>query len=535
MPWILARADPGSCPPIEWHARAERVRAVDRPRAAVVAALRRQASASPHDEAVEVSLRRLLDPGSVAIVTGQQVGALGGPVYTLAKALGAVALARRLTRRGIEAVPVFWMASQDHDLAEVQRIPRLEGSTLSLGNPDRGRSVGTLPLGPEIDATVDRWCDGLGPHAREISDLLRHSHRASTDFASAFRSLLQTVTRGTGLLLLDPADPALTRLAEPLLSRALREAPRVDHALERARERLQGREVIAVRRGATQVFFVDDDGRRRRISYQPDRPAASHWLEAVRADPCRASAAALLRPLVQDTLLPTLAYVAGPTERRYLAQLDELYHWARLPVLVTVPRPTLRLASSGDIESLREVGGLDGLDRAARPLEVIGCAGLSPAERRWLDAIETFIAALPGPDGVVPQRSTATLRRLGAELDARAPSCGPGRTAMTWPRRRTRLSARIEAAAADPSPHLRGRLRGELLRLRRSLLRDGRRAHADAVSAWRRVGSDPAPAERRMTVAEWVARMGTASTPTILAALAKDPSAAITLTVGGRR
>lgn len=537
LPWLLVRhrgdtIDDGT----DWAADADRVTAVPRPRAELVEVLRRQAGPSP-SAAIEASLRGLARDDSVAIVTGQQVGLLGGPVYTLAKALTAVAVARRLRRQGIHAVPIFWLASQDHDLDEVQRVPRLDAPPLTLAGAPDGRPVGSRPLGPEVDELWARWRRELPPHADpELVARLRDMCGRDATFTESFRQVLRTATGDTELLVLDPADPAIARLARPLLRRALHEASAVDEALVHARERLHRaglEETIPTTRGATQVFRLDHDGARRRLDRGSlDATALDYQLES---SPERFSPAALLRPLVQDSVLPTIAYVGGPTERRYLEQTAELYAWAGIPRPRTIARASLLTVDGHDLRALTTAGGLDALRADPRPLERIGRAGLPAGAVRWLESIEALVDALADGSRLDP----ATLR-TGIEAvtdpDPSAVRTLP-RARTMWPRYRAELRERSAAVLDEPSRARSRRsvalLRRALLRLRRSLLRDGRRLRPKAIEAWRRVSSDPAPPERRTTVAELFVRAGPSLSSTLLAALEHEPSAELTVIMGG--
>lgn len=550
---------------IDWDAEARRVRAVPRPRVALVELLRRQAvsaqgDAVQGDAELEQSLRMLAQDDAVAVVTGQQVGLLGGPAYTLAKALSAVALAGRLRRRGLAAVPVFWMASQDHDLREAQRVPRLDGPALDLGLTDTGAPVGPRELGAGIQALCERWASELpGAHA-EVVAMVGRAYRPGHAFTHAFAMFLREATRGTGLVLLDPMDPALARLARPLLRRALVETPAVERALAGARERLRARglaEVVPTAGERTLVFAQGDRGARRRVVR-----ASMAELEALERAPERFSPSALLRPVVQDAVLPTIAYVGGPTELRYLEQTDELYAWAGVPRPRALPRVSLRLARTRDVAALFELGleahanapaqaregsrhparsldapRLDGQAAEASPLERIGRAALSPPARAVLDEVE---AALAGIDRVRPRTAIdpVELRARLAQIEQRMPAGLPTlpRTARCWRRLQPMLHERA-AAVLDHGPVLPAkalvRLRRGLHGLRRSLLRDGRRTQPAAVAAWHRTSALPSPPERRMTVAELLARTSPALPRAAVAALEARLSPALAIRIGG--
>jgi len=543
-PWWLVRrseshgaVDDG----IDWAAEATRVRALPRPRAALGELLRRQAELVPHEPAVDQSLRLLARDDAVTVVTGQQVGLLGGPAYTLAKALSAVALARRLQQRGVPAVPVFWLASQDHDLREAQRVGRLDGPALQLGLVDTGAPVGPRTLGPGIRGLCERWASELPGAHPEILALVERAYRPEHDFTTAFALLVREAMRGTGLLLLDPMDPAFVRLSQPLLRRALVEAPTVERALAAARERLRSRglaEVVPTAREHTLVFAhgaEPEHGARRRVA----EPTADR-LEALERWPERFSPSALLRPVVQDAVLPTIAYVGGPTELRYLAQTDELYAWAGVPQPRAVPRVSLQLAHTRDLAALHELGDASrpaALHGAARPLERIGRAALSAAAHAVLDEVEAALARL---DRARPRASidVGELRERIAGIErhmAGALSSLP-RMARCWPRiqavLRERTAAALDGGTVVPARAL-TRLRHGLFGLRRSLLRDGRRSRPEAVAAWHRTSTRPTPPERRVSVAELLARTSPELPRAMVAALEAQLSPALAIRIGG--
>jgi hypothetical protein len=368
---------------------------------------------------------------------------------------------------------------------------------------------------------------------------VERAYRPEHDFVTAFATLVREATRGTGLLLLDPMDPAFARLARPLLRRALVEAPAVEQALAAARERLraQGRaEVVPTAGGRTLVFARGEHGARHRVAR-----ATAAELDAIELQPERFSPSALLRPVVQDAVLPTIAYVGGPTELRYLAQTQELYAWSGVPRPRAVPRVSLHVARTHDLaalceldEGLPEVGVLEA---DARPLERIGRAALSPAAQAVLDEVEAVLAQL---DAARPHAEIDAdeLRARLARIVRRMPGALPTlpRTARCWPRMQQGLDERaaavLDGGLATPARAV-TRLRHGLHGLRRSLLRDGRRARPEAVAAWRRASARPVPPERRMTVAELLARTSPALPRVVVAALEAELSPALAIRIGG--
>jgi bacillithiol biosynthesis cysteine-adding enzyme BshC len=299
--------------------------------------------------------RRCLAPGPIAddldgaaaVVTGQQVGLLLGPLYTLHKAATAVATARLLEREsGVRCVPVFWLQTEDHDFAEIARC-RVGDSEYGLTVDDARVSVGTRRLGPEIEPLVASVCASLEglPHAPEVAALLNEHYRPGAPLARAFGGLLTALFADHGLRVFDPRDPQVARLAAPLYRRALTDRDAIDALLSARLAALRAEgftEQVKLRPGSPLCFVHSDgaEGPRARLAPGFDEPAL---LERLEREPQAFSTSALLRPLVEDTLLPTAAYVGGPAEVEYFAELAPLYaHFGIEPPLV-VPRARFRL------------------------------------------------------------------------------------------------------------------------------------------------------------------------------------------------
>jgi bacillithiol biosynthesis cysteine-adding enzyme BshC len=327
-------------------------------------ALRAQNARYAPSPARALHLATLRD-GGAAVVTGQQVGLFGGPLYTLYKAATAVQLAGALSAQRRQPVaPVFWLQTEDHDLPEVAvcRAPRPAGPPLELTVAEEAAAHGpagrvsvahlTLPASTAraLDA-VGTCVDGL-PHAAAHLALLARHYRPGAGWSEAFAGLVAELFAPEGLVLLDPRDPALARAAAPVHRRALQEAGPIAAELAARAEslRAQGRPVqVHVRPRAPLSFFhprgaagpryrlePTDDGRFAEVGGEGVHSLPS-LLAALEEEPLRFSTSALLRPLLQDTLLNTAAYVGGAAELAYLEQLPPLY--ARFGL----PAPTARL------------------------------------------------------------------------------------------------------------------------------------------------------------------------------------------------
>jgi bacillithiol biosynthesis cysteine-adding enzyme BshC len=313
-------------------------------RAALVAALR----ASNGESA---SLDLLARPGTVAVVTGQQVGLFSGPAYTIYKALTAVRLAAQLSEQGIPAVPIFWLATEDHDVAEVNHtfVFGPEHLPIQLGVDADGapeRPVGAISIAAPPVARLREALAGF-PHGEEVAELVHAAYPAGATFGRAFRALLERLLAGRGLLFVDPLDEAVRRLAAPLLQEAVRKDESLHtkliergKALEAAGYHAQ----VHVEAKTSLVFLLDGDRRatlrRQNGEYaSKDKQAGERKYSAAdligRAE--QLSPNALLRPVVQDYVLPTVAYVGGPAELAYMAQSQVLYRelLGRMPVMVS--------------------------------------------------------------------------------------------------------------------------------------------------------------------------------------------------------
>lgn len=330
-------------------------------------------------EETAASIARLARPGTVAVVTGQQAGFLGGPLFTFYKALGAIAAARRLTADGIEAVPVFWIAADDHDFREVAPFTLTGGEgggleTIRLsGNDDEdGMPVGRRRPGPGWEETAAGLLERLGETPTPPAPFLEAYDR-STGMAESFGRLLAALFGRFGLVLADPADRALKQLSAPLLPRFIERLDPLEAALHEREGRLEtlGYPLqVSPREGRTGLFLIDDDGRRKALLRR--RPGATDRflvggakgpllerarLESLAADePWRFSGSALTRCLFQDYLFPTAAYVGGPGEVAYLAQSAALYPVLEMSAPAVIHRPSFTLFDQGALRFLERHG-----------------------------------------------------------------------------------------------------------------------------------------------------------------------------------
>ena len=309
----------------------------DRERQARVAGvLDRQNRAWGASDATERNIQRLRD-GAFAVVTGQQVGLFGGPLLSLFKAASVLALAKQVEGLGVECVPVFWLASEDHDLAEVNQALLLTNDfqlapfTVPTSGIE-GAPVASLRFAEGTNDIVARVAELLGDSL--AADYLRESYPEGETFSNGYARLFTRMFRDHGLILLDPADAELHRVAAPLFGNAVERAAELDETVLARNRELQAagyHEQVKVTRESTPLFALVDGARvpihRGNGGFKIGRETLSEdeLRRRVEAAPENFNANVLLRPVLQDYWLPTLAYIGGPAEIAYFAQAAVVY------------------------------------------------------------------------------------------------------------------------------------------------------------------------------------------------------------------
>ena len=315
---------------------AEAIHYPDDRRRALVQALRRQNGDS-------AALERLAQPGTVAVVTGQQVGLFSGPAYTMYKALTAAKIAAGLTTQGLSAVPVFWLATEDHDLAEVDHAWAFGADhqpvcLRSEAVADGQRPVGGIPFETLPLADLRHLLAGF-PFGEEVSSLIESAYQPGVTFGDSFRRVMKALLGKFGLLYLDPLEEEVRSIGAPFLRNAIASAPDLKAAiLQRSQELHEAGYHAQVHvEPQTSLFFLLERGRRVSLKSQNgnylSRDARYSPEELARVAE-HLSPNALLRPVMQDYLLPTVMYIGGPAELAYLAQSEVLYErlLGRMPV-----------------------------------------------------------------------------------------------------------------------------------------------------------------------------------------------------------
>jgi bacillithiol synthase len=320
-------------------------------------------------------LERFVDEGGYAVTTGQQPGLFGGPLFSLYKALTAAALARRLEPLvGRPVLPVFWVASEDHDWEEVRRVslPDLGNDLVTLELPDREGAgehpLHRMPLGAEIHEVRNALLELLPPSDFRpgVEEDLEAAYREGATLPEAFAELLRRQLAAAGVFVLSPEHPEAQAAALPLLLAEAREAgPRALALADRARslEEAGHAPQVAILEGGANLFLEGARGRDRLFVEGPGRLRLRHEgrvldLETLAAEagaePARLSPNVLLRPVVESVLVPTLAYVAGPGETAYFAQTAPVFEAHGILQPVIHPRLSMAVVESRVEKVLRK-------------------------------------------------------------------------------------------------------------------------------------------------------------------------------------
>ena len=405
--------------------------------AAVIAGQQQRRNAPPR---AREAGRLLADSRTVAIVTGQQAGLFGGPLFTLLKALTALKLANQVSRdHSVPVVAIFWIDAEDHDWEEIRSCTVFDADltprTVSLP-PRPGAEpapVATIKLDDAVVGALDETERVLPPTAfrEDLLTELRRSYAPGTGMADAFGQWLEQVLGGRGLVVYDSSDAR----SKPLVSSVFaRELSMPGQTVKLAS--LAGSDLIA-RGYHAQVHPQDDsaalfriEGGRRAIRRQDgqfivgdERFPTDALLRQATERPTGFSPNVLLRPVVQDTIFPTICYVAGPNELAYLGQLRGVYQHFGVPMPLMYPRASATLLDSAAVRFLTKYKlALQAQDEAA--LNELLRAQIPPVvEESFTVASQTIeqqmtrlVEAIPALDPTLEGAARSTLARMQHDL-----------------------------------------------------------------------------------------------------------------------
>ena len=308
------------------------------------------------------NIAALRNPEAVAVVTGQQAGLFTGPLYTIYKALSAIKAAECLCGRGFKAVPLFWVATEDHDFEEVSKTYVLDRQgelgevAIEPEHCHENLPVGYIQLDSSIRPAVESLFAQLTPteFTDEVKDLIGEAWVSGEYLGDAFAKLLSYLTAKYGLIILCPLNQTLKKLAAPLYVEAIRRSGEIVQALRKRSDELVAEGYSAqvlIGEDYFPLFWQGSDNRRNALkrtdhgTYRTrdgSREFTLDELAAIAADePSRFSPSVVLRSVVQDYILPTVCYFGGAAEIAYFAQSGEVYRVLERPATPILHRQSL--------------------------------------------------------------------------------------------------------------------------------------------------------------------------------------------------
>lgn len=426
-----------------WSGAIDRARATERPRDRVADVIAAQQERRQSPAQSRMALRELRDARTVAVLTGQQAGVFGGPLFTLLKAVTAVRLAERVrTEHGVPAVAVFWIDAEDHDWDEVKMCGVLDSElvphTVSVGDPEGAheRPVARVILDAATETAIAEIERLLTPteFTPGLLEALRSTYRSGFGTADAFGRWLESVMGDRGLIVFDASDPLAKPLVSHVFTRELEHAGETARAAAAAGEALRERgyhaqltpqnDAVALFHlgGSREPIHTDGDG----FKFGQTRIDKAGLIEQARTRPETFSPNVMLRPIVQDTLFPTVCYVAGPNELAYLGQLKAVYAAFGVPMPLMFQRLTATLVDSNAMRFLTRhefsLEQLQAQDESA--LNHLLASQLPPgvetsieqAGRTLRERMESLASQVPQIDPTLENATRSTLARMEDDL-----------------------------------------------------------------------------------------------------------------------
>lgn len=410
--------------------------------ARILAAQQEQRGAPP---AARASAARLADPATRVVITGQQAGVFGGPLFTLLKALTAMKLAAKVEREHkVPVVPVFWIDAEDHDWPEVSGCTVLDAelAPVAIRVADLEGSgqlpIARLQLTAAGTAAVDELEAALpdSEFKTSIIESLRRAYAPGVGMATAFGTWIEEVLGPHGLVVYDSSDAAAKVLARDVFVKEVSEPGTTARIAAKAGDALVAKGYHAqatLADGTVSLFHLNSE----RLPVQVDGDQAfigeraltrAELIEEARTNPEHFSPNVLLRPIVQDTVFPTICYVAGPNELAYLGQLKDVYAHFGVPMPLMYQRATATLADSATVRFLKKyelpLTALRAQDEAA--LNQLLESQLPPSVEQSLAAASAAIAermaavaaAVPQIDPTLEGTVKSTLGKLEHEVQS---------------------------------------------------------------------------------------------------------------------
>ena len=380
------------------------------------------------------NINLLREKDAVAVVTGQQAGLFSGALYTVYKALSAVRFAEDLRRKNIKAVPVFWIAEEDHDFAEVKKTFAIEksGKLFELENTPAGyvenQPVGLVRLDETIEKTIAELLQAF-PRTEftgKLQNLLSRSYRAGETYSTGFARFMAEVFAEKGLIIFSPLNEKLKKLCAPIYAAAIEKSDEIRAALLARTKQLEAEKYhaqVLVEEDFFPFFLIDENEKRSALKKTKENTfrakdakkefSLAELIEIAENSPQSLSPNALMRPVVQDYLLPTVCYFGGAAEIAYFAQNAEIYR------ILNRPATTIRHRASFTVIEARHARTLDRYDLKFKDL-------FDGEEKIFAEIVEKFLAdGMAREFAEVEEIINTQLNRLDRKLMESEPTLVP--------------------------------------------------------------------------------------------------------------
>lgn len=315
--------------------------------------------------AVFRNIELLRKDNTFAVVTGQQTGMLGGPLYTIYKALNTIQLAEKLSNlyTDYNFIPVFWLEADDHDFLEVNNITLINKNNLpvSIKYFNNGleeerylKPVSSIVLDEYIETVINEIRDTLQPtdFTETIIDFVSRSYKPGIDMKTAFARFMNYLFTDMGLVFFDPSDREMKKFMAPVFEKELSTYPSLCEIVIDTSMRLENAHTPQVKPRPINLFYIHN-GNRYLIEPREDGTIGlknsrqkfekNELLSLTRSQPENFSGNVITRPILQDFILPTISYVGGPSEVAYFAQLKGVYEFFDVEMPVIYPRTSITL------------------------------------------------------------------------------------------------------------------------------------------------------------------------------------------------
>lgn len=322
------------------------------------------------------NLESLKDENTFAVVTGQQVGILSGPLYTIYKALNTIQLAEKLSKElpDYKFIPVFWLEADDHDFLEINNINVLnkENELVNLryfeGGAEQERYLKpatTILIDENFETLIKQLEENLNhtDFTEAILDYIRRSYRLGIDLKTAFARFLNYLFENSGLIFFDPTDPEIKKFLIPLIEKELNTFPKVCEIVIDTSAQLEHNYEPQIKPKAINLFYNHNENRYL-IEPRDDNSLGlknsrqkfekSELVDSLSLNYSNFSSNVITRPIFQDFILPTVAYVGGPSEISYFAQLKNVYEYFNVKMPVIYPRTSVTLLESKSMQFFKK-------------------------------------------------------------------------------------------------------------------------------------------------------------------------------------